>query len=762
VADAGESGTAESAGHEFSEDDSDGRPQARAPQPAGQPWSVLDCLKLWGAPCWIEHDSGELPSRLATVPSLAEFRGGREPAIDERVVQSFLTESGDALTFYDPAGIVPERWKALEPEVRGQWFAEVFSRLLRSEGRKRRAVLVVVEPAVAALMFYGILRMLPEGVREQTVSTFEGDPERAQGQLLGTWFAQPGSASALIGGLRWSGALVNTLAPAPPQASEQSQYASAMLRRLRESGWEAVDSGLEALTAAEVTDLDDLEPLTAVSRAIAAVLDQGAFPANEAWTEWPLAMAYLRHELATRLGAMDDLGEGLKRVVGGPAHLTVLDLLTNPKIRGTRKAIVHLLKELPPEKIIGLLRLSGVPDDDKITVLGLYIHGNGNLPPGCEAFWEDWAAAAEGPLRVGAVLMARVVAKLPPKDLKKFFRNAPIDGAVPFATNALKMYRQGKLKLESLTALFQAMDEATFMKVLRLHGVDLLKTYPANEPGLVERLVEVLYTLPKHPAEFRERMAFLLAAQHLLDEDHQKAVESWDACQQLIPKVASLQTPDPNTNPQMRITLLVSNCRDLAKAADLAMSLEAVDQRMTWPQKREALLRISQEVLGGNSLLSKGPWEHDAILDRIGIQFHQHRWPMEPLKKETPPPKKEGKRRLVGPEAKSMAYVGRGLTVVVLLMMVVFLGLVALLVYWIALAGSSEKEEPQQKRRRPKVTMPDGTESPSESSDSDKGSDKGGEKGRKREKAPSGAFLPLPEVPAFDPFNPQVPARRDA
>ncbi len=174
-----------------------------------------------------------------------------------------------------------------------------------------------------------------------------------------------------------------------------------------------------------------------------------------------------------------------------------------------------------------------------------------------------------------------------------------------------------------------------------------------------QKLSELVRSLPKHPDEFSQRLRLILAGQHLLaDDQYLRAATAWDTCRRQIEAVARLQKPDPSLAPAMRVKLLDSACRDLAKAADQAMADDVLDGEFTWTQKRDTLLRIAQEQLGGLSLLVPGPWEHDELLKRIGVQFQQHRWPLEPLKRETAG-KKEGPRRLVGPAEKSLATTSR-------------------------------------------------------------------------------------------------------
>lgn len=711
-------------------------------------WSALDALRLWNADGWTRQTPSEMPATLPAMASLQEVFSSA-PAIDDAAVERFLTEPGDVEAFEDLGTIVPQRWQTMPSELRVAWFNQVLSAYLQCKGEPGKRVVVVAEPSIAALLFYGVARLLPPGpIRNQiSFSTLEACPGRSVCNLVGFW----SDGAALPPDVHASGIVIDTRGE-PGQNSPVAQYAAGMVARLCERGWRAVDRTLDTLVAAGVSQASELEPLADVDQAVTSLMTRGAFPASPPWTDWPLAMNFLKQELSQRLASLPP-EEALGAILGGPAHLTVIDLLTSPKIAHSRKAVVHLLQQLPPEKTLGLLRLTGVSDDDKIIVLARYIHSNGDLPPGCEFLWEDWVAASEGQTRTGAVLMAKIVAKLPAKDLRKFFRNAPYDAMIPFVTNALRMHKQNRLRTESLSAVISGLDEPMLLRLLRACGDGFLKSYPANEPAIADRLAELLYSLPKTPTEFKERLAFILAGQHLfVDDAHRRAAEDWDAIHQLIPKVANLQKPDPNSNPSMRITLLVSACRDMAKAADQAMSLEPIDQHMTWSQKRDALLRIAQEVLGA-PLFLKGPWEHDAILERIGTQLQHHRWPMEPLKRAAAPAKKDrSERRLVGPSSASMGQAGMGVTLAVFLGMGVVLSLIVALVYFTILGrDSAPEEDPGKKRRRPKAEVPAGARSSEEPSSSAPAEDNGG--GRKRAPLPSSSWLPLPQLPQ-QPFDP--------
>ena len=357
-----------------------------------------------------------------------------------------------------------------------------------------------------------------------------------------------------------------------------------------------------------------------------------------------------------RIAATENLEQGLKAILAGNAYLTVIDLLTaKPPVAGTRRAVVHLLKHLPAEKVLGLLKLAAVSSEDKVTALIRHIHTHGTLPPGCEFLWDEWAAASEQPTRGGVVLMNRVMAGLPPKTMERFAAHVPQRAVHGFLLNCLERVRQKKMKVANLSAMIRAASDEAVFNLVRTGGTEFLAGYPRNEPALGEKLLGMLRTLARHPDEFQTRLEFLLAGEHLLsDEAFREAVASWDKCAKKIVEVGRLQSADAGLPTEKRQPLLIAACRELAMAADRAMNAETMDSDYPWTQKRDFLLKIGQRVLGGTPLFVPGSWEAENLAKRVDSQFEHHRFPTDPLKKEASEKKKEAAKRAAAPPEKKL------------------------------------------------------------------------------------------------------------
>ncbi len=199
------------------------------------PWNVLTCLQLWDAAWAIEDRPGDID--LAPLADLDSLAGSS--IINDEVLLSFLTaECGGAL--HDPGGVVPNRWRRVPQEKRQQLLEDALAAYLEIPPRSRREnVLLVVEPSLAALIFYGVAALLPAGpIREGfSFSTYEANPDFPSTTLAATVFHSP-DADVKPEAYRGRGFVCHTFLDKKTQRRlVYAEYARFMVGKLVHGGW---------------------------------------------------------------------------------------------------------------------------------------------------------------------------------------------------------------------------------------------------------------------------------------------------------------------------------------------------------------------------------------------------------------------------------------------------------------------------------------------------------------------------------------------
>jgi hypothetical protein len=496
-------------------------------EPKSEPWSVLDCLQLWGAP-WVAEDSPTIPFQLKTLVQLNSLRTASRPAIDDGVLFSFLT-APPGQPFDDPQQVIPPRWRNIPRTERVSLLADILRAYFELGAGRRESVLVVVEPSLAALLFYGVARLMPAGkLREEiSFSTFEPNPDRLQTSLAATTFHDPNKSDLKPDAYRRPGWVINTFlnknSSNPPRS--KGVFARLVLDKLTASGLKSVDELLVSFQAVSIERTADLELLAEASALLPVLLDPERAASDAAWRNSPLTAAFLNVAIRRQLGGLSANSPRLQALASGLNRLTLLELLS-PGAEGHDDPVVSaLLRNLPAEGFLDLLRSKRIPLECKAEAIAASIARTGRFPENCPQLWDGPPAATKESGGVVKHLLPAVLARL---DLQTLQQLKP--PATPEHTTAfmIGLVQAGKLNpaIQALAdSRIAALDDEQLIDFLTDHDEELRPFYPGGETHLSSRLRNILLETPLVPEEFVKRLDLLRAWNRFLNNDYE--MELW-------------------------------------------------------------------------------------------------------------------------------------------------------------------------------------------------------------------------------------------
>lgn len=580
---------------------------------------------------------------------LDDLLAQKPPAVSDAVLLSFLKSAAGG-EFDDPGQVIPSRWREMDPARRQAWFLDLFSTWQKAGAERTEPVVLVAEPSLAAMMFYGLTRVTPEGpLREMlSFSTCESDPRQSKSAVTATW---PSSADAAADPCPGCTLVVNTTRePAADAERPRTEYAAAMIQSIVEKGWAEVDWRLETVAALKIRKPEHLDTVIGAEKLVQSALQTGGF-ANQTWRKSEALTHCVRRVLGRELTRQADPVAALANVVGKPAHLSIVDLLAGlPKEAFPRAALDHLLKTVPEEKYEVLLKMAGVGLGDKLQALLRYVEAHGKLPPKCEFLWDEWIKGAKTDDLKKMGLMPHVLTRLDKEPLAKFLKDQPTSRAMNAVLGLLRLCQKKALKASHVTPVVEALDEAALLNLLKTQGTKFVEEYPGEEPALGRRLGQFARSLATKPAEFKERLEWVVAGQHLMEDRDQQATLAWSNCRNAILAVGRLQEGDSTASEQAWLNRLSAACRDLAKEADEAIGYGLEGNEDLPKRKVECLEKIAKEVLG-KPMLPRGKPENDFFWQKIAGRFQSHQWQVEGvLSKETIKAEAAGKKEEKGPK----------------------------------------------------------------------------------------------------------------
>lgn len=595
-------------------------------------WSGLDCLRLWQAQGWVQEDSPHHPFRLPKLSSLDDLRGGRRPAIDDDVLKSFLMVPAQG-TFDDPAHVIPKRWRQKDPAERRALLADALDTLLEIGAAQYDRLLLVAEPQFASLIFYGMLRLLPQGSVADKVSfsTFEPNPDRLCTMLAATTFHDPAVNELRAEAYRSGGVVMNTYTGRrSDRRRPPGMYASHVVARFVELGWPSVDRMLAHMRGCGARDSASLESLAVADRLLPALLTSQV-PTDRAWRQWPMAVEYVRRVLVQDLGTLSVGDVRLQALAGMPVQRLILEFAAGEG-GAVRPAIAFLLGALPLDWVGEIATYPSVSLADKTELLARHVAQRGNLPAGSDWIWDQADKALNGQAKPGESLLIHILGQLEGQSLERFYHNTASSHADTFLPALVETCKLKLSRWESLTHLLKKVDDTALLMVYHRRGASFFARYPDNEPALPERLRRMVRTLTAHPMSFAPRLEVVLAAQdNLGDEDERQRALAWNRCRTAIHEVGRLARERVGIWRRRPIAELEMACLTMADSAASAIPAEDFPHDRTGAERERFLLQLGTWVVRGEPLFPSDCREQKVLMEKVRARFIQGTWPKTPL-----------------------------------------------------------------------------------------------------------------------------------
>ena len=572
-------------------------------QPAGaSPLTAHTALQLWDAAGWVNRDEEWFPHDIQPFDSLQEVLKNSSPAIDDRVLASFLTtESGG--TFYDPKQIIPERWRKMLLTERQQIFKTILYGALQTHDLPGENLLLVVEPAMAALLFYGIGQFFPQALfRTQSFSTYEPIPDRLVTKLAATTFQSPEqndlndavyhSRSFVLN--TWNGRTSNFDA-----AELTTSYVSHVWKQFLAGGLTQVKTFCSTFNSVGIATVNDLKALMDVENIYHQIMldDESSVsrkkPVPEKLSSLPLAssrtaVTLLKRRIAdglTKIMAqpLPEAEKALKNIIGTPGQLLLLELLgTGGNIPNVQNAVKYLTDSLPMEFLAKWLKSSQASDEYKGKLLEKWFLQLRTMPKDCEFLWKisveslkNQSAPTQKPPFPNANVLPETLIRLPHDVLWDVFNSAAV---TPFQKEMVMAYTLGVSRLveregalnENVMAVRKRLDhfiqqvpESLFGQIYREFGNWFFLNYPGDSLFLGEKFAKLEETIFLKPAEICGKLDILFDIQDILPDHVLPRIKRWRTLQKSAQAVVNFQA-QPGKKFQFRV--LDQACEALAQA----------------------------------------------------------------------------------------------------------------------------------------------------------------------------------------------------
>lgn len=532
-------------------------------QPA---WTLTDALQMWGASFWQTEDSADIDYDLKTISRLKDLRGFQS-VINDAVLLSFLTtpvgghftdgEPGATRDEPAPRCAIPSRWRGIPADIRQEWFAAVFHAVANLNLERRDRLLVAVEPSMAALFYYGVLRMLPlTGLVEQlSVSTFEPHDDPTATVLTATDFADPRGSEQYLAGNRAN--IVNTYVKSPPPVTRSGYFERMLSRFIAEQGGHDVDrirNELRAVGKLGLSTLKDCEQYFVAEDLVTRLLQANPAKAVSekeiAGLKLDTARQKLRQALLARLAATPsnaplwtELAQSASRT------MAILHLLAEePELEGSGKVLARLCDGLPQNELPRFLDDATVGSQVKLDRLQREVIATSQLPPGCDSLWSPAKPSTSGE----RPLLEQLIDKLDVIRLKMFCEkviaaesNATSPRIQILLTYVTRAASKNASKQSIVTSYLghESRTEEQWDVLLGNHELRsaLFEVCPTSDATLRDALVNQLDRLLESGSRFSAKLEILKGIEARIPDERRAELACWGRVRSRLKELNELQ-----------------------------------------------------------------------------------------------------------------------------------------------------------------------------------------------------------------------------
>lgn len=525
---------------------------------SGANWSALDAIMLWGSPNWVTEDSANLPDKLDPVESLTTIPG-HGTHINESVLRSFLTTPVNGF-FSDPGKVIPPQWRERDPQQRRQLLIDLLSAALCVEVDRHEKVWLAAEESFAALLFYGVFRLLPpKGLADKlSFSTFEAHTDRPSAVLVATRFHKPETDFA-EDAYKGRGVVINTFNGRRSLALRPAVYAATVVQRfLAPDGSRQVNELLQRLAEANVSQGKELEQLLAAEELIPQIVSP---PPGVTVTERQLPSGREARKIVQR-GVVKALYAGsvfspqLRPIAQSPERVSLLiELLSGSEIPEAEAILRQLLQFIPTDGFVRLMPDKRISRQQKLDLLAKVVRETKSLPPGYESLW-----SSRPELGWPDKLLEGLFSQLSCDDVRPLLDSAftVVPGSPTETMDRLRTTVSGLLVASASDPakrdLLPPIVERLAAEPSRLQSFLLMKEIGAqlvSQCGLVGPietcLRDTLQQLPREPGRFVERLSLLQVGQNLpLGEEWITQFNAWQNIRRRLGQVNDLAQNPPS------------------------------------------------------------------------------------------------------------------------------------------------------------------------------------------------------------------------